>query len=363
MHYKIQDLHVISTEPLLAPRVLKQELPVTDSLAKFVFEARDVVRRIIHGLDPRLLCVVGPCSIHDLDAALDYAQRLRDLQRRTADALYLVMRVYFEKPRTTVGWKGLINDPLMDESCNVELGLRTARKLLLEINQLGLPAATEMLDPITPQYIADLVSWAAIGARTSESQVHRQMASGLSMPVGFKNTTDGNLEVAVNAVNSARRPHSFFGITQDGVPAVVRTSGNPDTHVVLRGGSKAPNYDPRSILECCELLRQSGLTPRVMVDCSHAQTGKDYTKQPAVLAALMRQVEQGSTALMGVMLESNIFAGSQKPSHDRSKLKYGVSVTDPCIDWETTERSLTEAARVLEERKSATQGAPRRAVG
>jgi 3-deoxy-7-phosphoheptulonate synthase len=363
MQYKIQDLHVVATEPLLAPKLLKQELPVSESLAKFVFEARDIVRRIIHGLDSRLLCVVGPCSIHDPDAALDYALRLRNLQRRLGEQLYIVMRVYFEKPRTTVGWKGLINDPLMDESCNVELGLRTARKLLLEINRLGLPAATEMLDPITPQYIADLISWAAIGARTSESQVHRQMASGLSMSVGFKNTTDGNLQVAINAVESARRPHSFFGITQDGVPAVVRTSGNPDTHVVLRGGSKAPNYDRQSILDCCKLLTQAGLAARVMVDCSHAQTNRDYTRQPAVLAALMRQVEQGTTALIGAMLESNIFAGSQKPSHNRGELKYGVSVTDPCIDWETTERSLTDAARVLEERKRGTPSPAHRAAG
>jgi 3-deoxy-7-phosphoheptulonate synthase len=363
MPYQIQDLHVVATEPLFAPRVLKQELPVSDSLAKFVFTARDSVRKILHGLDSRLLCIVGPCSIHDPEAAMDYALRLRDLQQRLSHTLYIVMRVYFEKPRTTVGWKGLINDPLMDESCNVELGLRTARKLLLQINQLGLPAATEMLDPITPQYIADLVSWAAIGARTSESQVHRQMASGLSMPVGFKNTTDGNLEVAINAVASARRPHSFFGITQDGVPAVVRTSGNPDTHVVLRGGSKAPNYDRESILDCCKLLTRAGLDARVMVDCSHAQTNKDYTKQPAVLAALIDQVEQGGTGLMGVMLESNIFAGNQKPSHDRSKLKYGVSVTDPCIDWETTERSLNDAARALGERQRVSRSAARQAAG
>ncbi len=347
MEYKIHDLHVVAIEPLFPPRALKQELPVDDGLAKFVYEARDTIRDIVHGRDLRLLCVVGPCSIHDPNAALDYAERLSKLQRRVGDELYLVMRVYFEKPRTTVGWKGLINDPLMDDSCNVELGLRTARRLLLDINRLGVPVASEMLDPITPQYIADLVSWAAIGARTSESQVHRQMASGLSMAVGFKNSTDGNLQIAVNAVESARRPHSFFGITQDGVPAVVRTSGNPDTHVVLRGGSKAPNYDRASIMQCAELLRRAGLTPRVMVDCSHAQTNKDYTRQPAVLNSLIEQIRDGSTEIMGVMLESNIFAGNQKPSRERDKLKYGVSVTDPCIDWETTERCLLKAAEVI----------------
>jgi 3-deoxy-7-phosphoheptulonate synthase len=342
---KIQDLHVLATQPLVAPRALKEELPVDEMLAETVVNARETVRRILNGRDNRLLCVVGPCSIHDPEAALDYAARLLELSRKLEERLFIVMRVYFEKPRTTVGWKGLINDPHMDDSCDMQEGLRIARRLLLDINRLGLPAGTEMLDPITPQYIADLISWAAIGARTTESQTHREMASGLSMPVGFKNTTEGNLQIAVNAIESARRPHSFLGITQDGVTAIVRTSGNPDTHVVLRGG-KTPNFDEGSVDECVRLLLKAGLEPRVLVDCSHAQTAKDYTKQPAILKALVDQVANGNRAIMGLMLESNIGAGSQ-PLTDRASLKYGISITDPCIDWATTERCLVEAAEVL----------------
>jgi 3-deoxy-7-phosphoheptulonate synthase len=342
---KIQDLHVLATQPLVAPRALKEELPVDEMLAETVVNARETVRLILNGRDSRLLCVVGPCSIHDPEAALDYAGRLVELSRRLKERLFIVMRVYFEKPRTTVGWKGLINDPHMDDSCDMQEGLRVARRLLLDINRLGLPAGTEMLDPITPQYIADLISWAAIGARTTESQTHREMASGLSMPVGFKNTTEGNLQIAVNAIESARRPHSFLGITQDGVTAIVRTSGNPDTHVVLRGG-KTPNFDEGSVEECVRLLLKAGLEPRVLVDCSHAQTAKDYTRQPAILKALVEQVAKGNRAIMGLMLESNIGAGNQ-PLTDRASLKYGVSVTDPCIDWATTERCLVEAAEVL----------------
>jgi 3-deoxy-7-phosphoheptulonate synthase len=344
---KIQDLHVVTTKELIAPRVLKEELRVDEAIAQTVVDARRTVREILSGADPRLLCLVGPCSIHDPAAAIDYAERLARLRPAVAQRLFLVMRVYFEKPRTTVGWKGLINDPHMDDSCDMEAGLRIARRLLIDINRLGLPAGTEMLDPITPQYTADLVSWAAIGARTTESQTHREMASGLSMPVGFKNTTDGNLQVAVNAIESARRPHSFLGINQDGVTAIIRTSGNPDTHVVLRGG-KTSNYDASSIEECQRLLAKVGLEPRVMVDCSHAQTSKDYTRQPAVLAALVDQMRSGNRAIMGVMLESNIGAGNQPLSQDRAALKYGVSVTDPCIDWPTTEQCLIEAAHTLE---------------
>lgn len=344
---KTQDLHVVRTEPLVAPRVLKERLPADDEIARHIIAARRAVRRIIRGEDPRLLCIVGPCSIHDPEAALDYAARLGRLAPALAERFLVLMRVYFEKPRTSLGWKGLINDPHMDETCDMRAGLETARRLLIEINRMGLAAATEMLDPITPQYIADLISWAAIGARTTESQTHREMASGLSMPVGFKNTTDGNLEVAVHAVQSARRPHSFLGITQDGMTAIVRTSGNPGTHVVLRGG-KTPNYDARSIEETSRLLRAAGLEPRVLVDCSHAQTKKDYRKQPEVLATLIAQVRSGNRAIMGVMLESNIEAGNQPIVPDRTKLKYGVSVTDPCIDWPTTERCLIEAARALE---------------
>jgi 3-deoxy-7-phosphoheptulonate synthase len=343
---QIQDLHVIETLPLVAPCVLKTELPVDEPVVATVVKTRETVRQILQGADDRLLCIVGPCSIHDPEGALDYAERLRQLSGEVNARLFVLMRVYFEKPRTTVGWKGLINDPHMDDTCQMETGLRIARRLLLEINQMGLGAATEMLDPITPQYIADLISWAAIGARTTESQTHREMASGLSMPVGFKNSTDGNLQVAVNAIESARHPHSFLGITQDGLTAIVRTTGNPDTHVVLRGG-KGPNYDARSIEECCRLLAKARLEPRVLVDCSHAQTAKDYTRQPSVLKALVEQRCNHGNAIMGVMLESNIGAGSQPLVRNRAALKYGVSITDPCIDWPTTEQCLLEAAEAL----------------
>lgn len=343
---QIQDLHVVATLPLVAPRVLKNELPVDEPVVGTVVNARETVRRILQGIDDRLLCIVGPCSMHDPEAALDYAERLGRLSRDVNARLFVLMRVYFEKPRTTVGWKGLINDPNMDDSCQMETGLRLARRLLLEINRMGLGAATEMLDPITPQYIADLISWAAIGARTTESQTHREMASGLSMPVGFKNSTDGNLQVAINAIESARHPHSFLGITQDGLTAIVRTAGNPDTHVVLRGG-KSPNYDAHSIEECCRLLRTARLEPRVLVDCSHAQTAKDYTKQPSVLKALVEQRCANGNAIMGVMIESNIGAGNQPLAPNRAALKYGISITDPCIDWPTTERCLLEAAEAL----------------
>ncbi len=343
---QIQDLHVRATEPLIAPHLLKAELAVDEGIVRTVVEARDTIRAILAGRDRRMLCIVGPCSIHDPEAALEYARRLARLREATSDRLYLMMRVYFEKPRTTVGWKGLINDPHMDDSCDMREGLRIARRLLIDINRLGLPAGTEMLDPITPQYIADLVAWTAIGARTTESQTHREMASGLSMPVGFKNTTEGNLQIAINAIQSARRPHSFLGITQDGVSAVIRTSGNPDTHVVLRGGRK-PNFDAASIAECVAMLASAGLEPRVMVDCSHAQTGKDYTKQPEVFQTLVDQVRGGSRAIMGAMLESNLEAGNQPLSSDRSKLKFGVSVTDPCIDWATTEHCLLAASSTL----------------
>jgi 3-deoxy-7-phosphoheptulonate synthase len=339
-------LHVVETLPLVAPCLLKNELPVDEPAVETVVNARETVRQILKGADDRLLCIVGPCSIHDPEAAMDYAERLRRVSLDLNTRLFILMRVYFEKPRTTVGWKGLINDPNMDDGCDMEAGIRIARRLLLQINRMGLGAATEMLDPITPQYIADLISWAAIGARTTESQTHREMASGLSMPVGFKNSTEGNLQVAVNAIESARHPQSFLGITQEGVTAIVRTTGNPDTHVVLRGG-RTPNYDAHSIDECCRLLEIAGLEPRVLVDCSHAQTAKDYTRQPSVLKALVEQRCARGDAIMGVMLESNIGAGNQPLASNRAALKYGISITDPCIDWPTTEQCLSEAADAL----------------
>jgi 3-deoxy-7-phosphoheptulonate synthase len=347
MKPRIHDVHVTATQRLIAPRALKEELPLTDSMAQWIADSRETVRRVMTGEDRRLMAIVGPCSIHDPDAAVDYARRLADLAPRVAGQIHVLMRVYFEKPRTTTGWKGLINDPRMDDSCDMELGLRIARRLLIEINSLGLAAATELLDPITPQYIADLISWTAVGARTTESQTHREMASGLSMPVGFKNRTDGDLRIALNAIESARGAHSFIGIDQEGQTAIIRTTGNPLAHVVLRGGNK-PNYDAASIRECEQMLQSAGLPARVMVDCSHAQTNKDYTRQPAVLRALIDQIAAGNRSIMGVMLESNLEAGNQKMTADRSALKYGVSITDPCIDWATTERCLLESAQLLE---------------
>jgi len=341
-----QNLHVVKAEVLVPPRVLKAELPAADADYEVVVRARATIRDIIAGADARLLAVVGPCSIHDPEAALEYARRLAALARRLAPKLFVVMRVYFEKPRTTVGWKGLVNDPHMNGTHDMALGLRLARRLLLEINRLGLPAGTELLDPITPQYLADLISWTAIGARTTESQTHREMASGLSMPVGFKNNTDGNQQVAINAMQSAGQAHTFLGINQDGLTSVIHTGGNPDRHIILRGG-RTPNYDGASIRACEDLLVAAGLPVRILVDCSHAQTGKDYTRQPEILADIVRQIAGGSRSLMGFMLESNLRAGSQPIRRGREGLEYGVSVTDACIDWETTERSLMAAVEAL----------------
>ncbi len=350
---KIQDIHVSSIDPLIAPVLLKGQLPVDEAIVATVVAARETIRRIIKGADRRMLCIVGPCSIHDPASALDFAERLRKLKDAVAEELYIVMRVYFEKPRTTVGWKGLINDPHMDDSCDIPAGLRIARSLLIEINRMGLAAATETLDPITPQYIADLIAWSAIGARTTESQTHREMASGLSMPVGFKNSTEGNLQVAINAIQSARQPHAFLGITQDGVNGIVRTTGNPETHIVLRGGKK-PNFDAASIAECVQMLSKAGLEPRVMVRIAPArpdQQGLRDQGNPKCSAALIEQLRGGSDAILGAMLESNLEAGNQPLTENRAALKYGVSITDPCIDWATTERCLTDAATTLAARR------------
>ena len=341
-----QNIRVARVEPLVPPSRLRAELPATDADSEVVVRARETIRAIIAGHDPRLIAVVGPCSIHDPDAALDYAERLAALARRMSDTLFVVMRVYFEKPRTTIGWKGLINDPHLNGSNDMQLGLRLARRLLLTVTRLGLPAGTELLDPIVPQYVTDLISWSAVGARTTESQTHREMASGLSMPVGFKNSTGGNLDVAVNAMESARHPHTFLGIDAEGASSVVHTTGNPDGHIILRGG-RTPNYDADSLRACETLLRARSLPCRVMVDCSHAQTGKDYTKQPDVLADLVRQVHAGSSPIMGFMLESNLGAGNQPLAGGRDGLTYGVSITDACIDWPATERCLGEAATAL----------------
>jgi 3-deoxy-7-phosphoheptulonate synthase len=343
---KTQNVHVVKTEPLVPPVALKRELPASDALYEGVLKARSTVRDIIAGTDRRLLGVVGPCSIHDPEAALDYARRLAALAPRIESKIFIVMRVYFEKPRTTVGWKGLINDPHLNGTCDMQLGLRLARKLLIDIAGLGLAAGTELLDPITPQYIADLISWTAIGARTTESQTHREMASGLSMPVGFKNTTDGNQLVAINAMQSAGHPHTFLGINQEGFTSIIHTEGNPDRHIILRGGG-TPNYDAESIRRCEELLAKSGLPTRIVVDCSHAQTGKDYTRQPEVLADLVAQIRGGNRSLMGFMVESNLVAGNQALKGGRTGLEYGKSITDACIAWDTTEQCLLEAAAQL----------------
>ncbi|MDX6766911.1 MAG: 3-deoxy-7-phosphoheptulonate synthase, partial [Candidatus Methylacidiphilales bacterium] len=301
---------------------------------------RQAVRNVIRREDPRILVVLGPCSVHDPDAAWDYAQRLEKLRPQVEDCFLIVMRAYFEKPRTTIGWKGLIYDPHLDNSSDIAHGLRLARTLLVRINELGLPAATEFLDPIVPQYIAELVSWAAIGARTTESQTHRQMASGLSMPVGFKNGTDGELQAALDAMSSAMSPHSFLGIDGEGCTSVVRTTGNPWGHVVLRGGHKRTNYDPESIADALARLQQAGLSPVVMVDCSHANSGKVPARQEEVWQSILTQRLAGNHGLIGAMLESNLAAGTQALTPERGALRYGVSVTDPCMDWETTERLL-----------------------
>jgi 3-deoxy-7-phosphoheptulonate synthase len=338
-----QDLNVADTVPLVPPNILLQDLPMTEAANRTVIAGREAIKRILRQEDHRLLVIVGPCSIHDPKAALEYAHRLNELRQALEDQLCIVMRVYFEKPRTTVGWKGLIYDPYLDGSDDLPAGLRLARQMLLDINAMGLPAGTEMLDPITPQYLADLISWAAIGARTTESQTHREMASGLSMPVGFKNSTEGVLQVAIDAMEAARHPHTFLGVDMAGRTAVIRTRGNPWGHVVLRGGHARPNYDAESIQAACEQLRRAGLQPVLMVDCSHANSRKQHENQEEVWSTILQQRLAGNTAIIGLMVESNLHAGNQKIPHDLDQLRYGVSVTDACVDWETTERMLRQA--------------------
>jgi 3-deoxy-7-phosphoheptulonate synthase len=312
-----------------------------------VVSGRESVQNILRQTDPWLLVIVGPCSIHDTQGALDYARRLSQLRAELADVFCILMRVYFEKPRTTIGWKGLVNDPHLDGTYDIATGLRRARSLLLAITELGLPTATEFLDPIVPQYLADLVSWAAIGARTTESQTHREMASGLSMPVGFKNGTDGTLQTAIDAMGAARHPHSFLGIDQDGVTSIVRTRGNPDGHLVLRGGRAKGNYDPQSISDAEASLRKAGLPAVLMVDCSHANSGKQHARQEEVWHNVLHQRAAGNVALTGLMVESYLLEGSQPIPKDRASLHYGVSITDACVGWETTERMLRSGADLL----------------
>lgn len=349
----VDNINVAAQERLPTPAEVKATLPLSDAARQTVVRGRRTVEAILDGRDPRLLVVVGPCSIHDIEAAREYALRLKKLHDAVAESLFIVMRVYFEKPRTTVGWKGLINDPRLDDSFHIEEGLYLARELLLHVAELGLPAATEALDPITPQYIGDLITWTAIGARTTESQTHREMASGLSTPVGFKNGTDGSLQVAVNALQSAASGHSFLGIDQSGQCTIIRTRGNRYGHVVLRGGAQ-PNYDSVSVALAEKELQKAGLRTKLVVDCSHANSNKDPALQPLVLENVVNQILEGNQSIIGVMLESHLNGGSQKLTRDLAALRYGVSVTDPCIDWQATEACLRDAAgklrRVLQKR-------------
>jgi 3-deoxy-7-phosphoheptulonate synthase len=338
--YRTQDLHVNEIVRLSTPNALKALTPTTEAANATVARSRERVIRILRQEDPRLLVVIGPCSIHDEKSALEYATKLNALRKEFADRMEIVMRVYFEKPRTTIGWKGLINDPHLDGSQDIETGLKIARRLLLQITDMGLPAATEFLDPIVPQYIADLITWAAIGARTTESQTHREMASGLSMPVGLKNGTDGSLQIAIDAMGAARHAHSFLGIDQDGATAIVRTTGNPHAHVVLRGGRAKTNYDAESIRAAEEKLISENLPPVLMVDCSHANSEKKFAKQEDVWRSVIQQRVEGTKSVIGMMVESHLNEGNQPILKNAADLKYGVSITDSCIGWETTERML-----------------------
>lgn len=342
-----QFINIVSTVPLVAPKVLKSELAITPTTTQTVLKNREAIQRILAGEDPRVLVVVGPCSIHDPKAGFEYAQKLKRVADQVGERMLLVMRVYFEKPRTTVGWKGLINDPYLNDSFDIHAGLRLARKLLLDIGDLGLPAATELLEPITPQYIADLLTLASIGARTTESPTHRQMASGLSMPVGYKNGTDGGLQVAIDAMIAARTPHAFLGIDGDGHTCVINTRGNPWGHLILRGGRSGPNYSPDQIQSATEKLVAAGLSPRLMVDCSHANSNKDYRNQPMVWRDVIAQRAAGNQNIVGLMLESNLHPGTQKLTSDPSLLSYGVSITDGCIGWDETETLILEACDTL----------------
>ncbi len=346
---QLNNINVISQDLLPTPAEVKAALPLSEQAARTALQGRETVRDILDRKDPRLFVVVGPCSIHDVDAALEYAGRLRALADEVRESLVLVMRVYFEKPRTSIGWKGLINDPYMDDSFHIEKGLSAARKLLLDLAEMGLPTAGEALDPITPQYLSDLTTWTAIGARTTESQTHREMSSGLSTPVGFKNGTDGSLQVAINALHSVSSPHHFLGINQNGQCTVVHTRGNRYGHVVLRGGGARPNYDSVSIAMCEKELAKAGLPQNIVIDCSHGNSMKDHTLQPLVADNCVNQILEGNRSIVGLMLESNLNEGNQSLPERPSELRYGVSITDACIGWETTERTLRDAAGRLKD--------------
>ena len=338
-----RDVHIASTTPLITPIDLVNQLPITPQVERTVVSGREQVRSILNGQDTRLMMIVGPCSIHDEGSALDYAQRLADLSKKLSDRLLILMRVYFEKPRTTVGWKGLIYDPHLDGTLDVETGLHQARALLLKIGEMGMYAGTEFLDPVVPQYLADLVTWSTIGARTTESQTHRQMASGLSMPVGFKNGTDGNAQIAVDAMVSARAPQGFLGLDHQGLTALVRTTGNPDGHLVLRGGNGGPNFGAEAIARAKDQLQTAGVRSQLLVDCSHGNSNKDHTRQAGALKDVVEQRVAGNTDIIGCMVESNLTPGKQDLGDDPSQLSYGVSITDACIGWEETQELLTWA--------------------
>ena len=350
MQHQTDDLRIVETKEVIAPSELHQELPVSEQSSQCVFTARSAAQKILHGEDDRLLVVVGPCSIHDPDAAREYSERLAKVRDEVAGDLMIIMRVYFEKPRTTVGWKGLINDPNLDDSFEINKGLRAARKLLLDLNESGMPAGTEYLDLISPQYVADLVSWGAIGARTTESQVHRELSSGLSCPVGFKNATDGSLQVAVDAIGSAMNPHHFLSVTKEGKSAIFSTAGNKDCHIILRGGSDQPNYSPESINEASALLEKADLAARIMVDLSHANSLKQHEKQVEVGNSIAQQLSAGDMRIFGLMIESHLVAGRQnaKPGQE---LVYGQSITDACLGWEDTETLLHTLANAVRERR------------
>ncbi|WP_427834000.1 3-deoxy-7-phosphoheptulonate synthase [Actinobacillus pleuropneumoniae] len=342
----LHNVNIVDEKVLLTPAELKAELPLPEYLRKQIETSRREISDIINKRDQRKLIVIGPCSIHDPIAAIEYGKKLKALADTVSDKLYIVMRVYFEKPRTTVGWKGLINDPKIDGTFDVETGLRVGRKLCLDLAELGLPLATEALDPMTPQYLADLFSWSAIGARTTESQTHRELASGLSMAVGFKNGTDGSLSVAINAMQSAAQSHSFIGINQKGQVNLLHTKGNPDSHVILRGG-KTPNFEKQYVEECEAALRKAGLAEAIMIDCSHGNSNKDYRRQPLVAEDALSQLLAGNTSIIGLMIESHLNAGNQSSDQAFNQMQYGVSITDACIDWQTTENLLTDFAEKL----------------
>jgi 3-deoxy-7-phosphoheptulonate synthase len=347
MQRPLDNQHIIEIKPLPSPRTIKNNLPITDQAAALVVETRDAIRRILHGQDrERLLVIVGPCSIHDPEAAYEYAAKLKPVADALRDRLLIVMRTYFEKPRTTVGWKGLINDPHLDGTCDIATGMELARTILLKINQSGMPCATELLDPISPQYVADLISWTAIGARTTESQTHREIASGVSMPVGFKNGTEGSLQVAINAMTSARAPHHFVGINTEGQTSIIKTAGNPDRHIVLRGGGGKTNYDAEHVANAEAAVVGEDIARPIMIDCSHDNSSKDHRRQGVVAREVLRQFREGRQSIMGLMLESNLNPGKQTWKQGIS-LAHGVSITDACLGWEETEALLPELAEMI----------------